>query len=304
MPMGWTDPLLLFAFDHRSSFEKLLGVPPGGGNDGGAAVREMKRLVFDGFAAGLDQLADANGAAILVDEQYGSDVVTLARERGALVAMPVEASGRSEFELEYDDEFAAHIERFRPDFVKVLVRYNPAGDTALNGRQNARLHDLSRWCADHGHRFLLEYLLPPTDEQLAAVGGSRDRFDQEIRPGLMPKVVAQMQEAGVEADVWKVEGLDLPADDLAVSTMARRDGRDDVGCVVLGRGASLARVGDWLRAGAGVPGYVGFAVGRSIWTDALAGLRAGALDRPAAVAAIAANYVSLVDIWRTALAAQ
>ena len=302
MSLGWTDPLLLFAFDHRNSFRKLLDVSPDAGDTGRSRVLLAKRLVFDGFLAGVDRLDDTTGAAILVDEQYGAELVPLARERGALVAMPVEKSGQRAFELEYGSEFAAHVGRFDPDFVKVLVRYNPGGDAELNARQNAALRDVSRWCNDNGRRFLLEYLLPPTDDQLARVDGSRDRFDDEIRPALMPEVVEQMQDAGVEADVWKVEGLDRPDDDAAVSAMARRDGRDDVGCVVLGRGASLAKVADWLRAGAGVPGYVGFAVGRSIWTHALMEHLGDRMERDAAVAEIGANYAALVQVWRRALA--
>jgi myo-inositol catabolism protein IolC len=303
MSLGWTDPLLLFAFDHRSSFQKLLGVTPDAPEVDHAKVRAAKRMVFDGFLAGLDALGDTTGAAILVDEQYGADLVPLARERGALVAMPVERSGQDEFGLEYGDDFAAHVRAFDPDFVKVLVRYNPDADADLNARQNAGLREVSAWCAGEGRRFLLEYLLPPTPEQLASVDGSRDRFDAEVRPGLMPRVVEQLQDAGVEADVWKVEGLDSPDDDAAVSAMARRDGRETVSCVVLGRGASLAKVGAWLRAGAGVPGYVGFAVGRSIWTDALTSHLTGGLPRADAVASIGTNYADLVTLWRTALAA-
>jgi myo-inositol catabolism protein IolC len=302
MPLGWTDPLLLFAFDHRSSFQKLLGVAPDADDAAQAQVRAAKRVVFDGFVTGLDRLSERRGAAILVDEQYGAELVALARERGALVAMPVERSGQDEFGLEYGADFVAHVASFDPDFVKVLVRYNPEADESLNARQNAGLRDVSRWCAEQGRRFLLEYLLPPTPAQLDAVDGSRERFDSEIRPALMPQVVEQMQDAGVEADVWKVEGLDSPADDAAVSTMARRDGRDSVSCVVLGRGASLAKVGDWLRTGAGVPGYVGFAVGRSIWTHALTEYLAGTLARDAAVEEIGQNYADLVDTWRSALA--
>ena len=148
----------------------------------------------------------------------------------------------------------------------------------------------------------VHHLGSPTDDQLARVDGSRDRFDDEIRPALMPEVVEQMQDAGVEADVWKVEGLDRPDDDAAVSAMARRDGREDVGCVVLGRGASLAKVADWLRAGAGVPGYVGFAVGRSIWTHALTEHLDGRMERDVAVDEIGANYAGLVETWREGVA--
>ena len=58
-----------------------------------------------------------------------------AKERGLILAMPVEKSGQNEFDFEYGDQFGEHIERFDPDFSKVLVRYNPDGDAEMNKRQ-------------------------------------------------------------------------------------------------------------------------------------------------------------------------
>ena len=49
------------------------------------------------------------------------------------------------------------------------------------------------------------------------------------------------------------------------------EGRENVKCVLLGRGASDDKVDHWLRQAAPVDGFVGFAIGRSIWWDALKG---------------------------------
>lgn len=51
---------------------------------------------------------------------------------------------------------------------------------------------------------------------------------------------------------------------------ARRGGRGDVGCMVLGRGADEERVVQRLETPAPVPGFIGFAVGRATFGDALA----------------------------------
>jgi 5-dehydro-2-deoxygluconokinase len=66
---------------------------------------------------------------------------------------------------------------------------------------------------------------------------------------------------------------------------------------VLGRGASTEKVGQWLEAAAPVRGFVGFAIGRSIWWDALKGWLADELDRDAAAAQIADNYLHFIGVY-------
>ena len=55
----------------------------------------------------------------------------------------MEKSGQDEFDFDYGDNFAQHIEEFDPNLVKVLVRYNPEADAAMNKRQLQRLKKLS-----------------------------------------------------------------------------------------------------------------------------------------------------------------
>jgi myo-inositol catabolism protein IolC len=213
--------------------------------------------------------------------------------------MPVEKTGRDEFEFEHGDDFARAIEEYKPTYAKALVRYNPAGDHGLNGRQVARLRELSDWLRGHDRRFLFELLVPPTDEQLRSVGGSRDRYDDEVRPELMIRAIEALQDAGVEPDLWKIEGVAERAACRAIARTARRDGRDGVGCLVLGRGASVEHVDDWLRAGAGVDGYVGFAVGRSIFADTVRDFSAdpAGFDVQRGAEEISARYRRLIAVY-------
>ena len=161
---------------------------------------------------------------------------------------------------------------------------------------------LADWLHAHGRKFLFELLVPATADQLDAVDDDRDRYDREVRPDLVVRSIGAMQTAGVEADVWKIEGLDERADCRRVVEQAHAGGRDGVACIVLGRGASSTRVAQWLRAGAGVPGYRGFAIGRTIWWDALVDFRDGKLARPDAARLIATNYLKAVDAYRAAAA--
>ena len=91
----------------------------------------------------------------------------------------------------------------------------------------------------------------------------------------MVRTIRGLQEAGVEPDVWKIEGLERREDCERVAAAARRGGRDRVGCIVLGRGEDDRKVREWLATAAAVPGYIGFAVGRTTFWDALADWRAG-----------------------------
>jgi myo-inositol catabolism protein IolC len=220
-----------------------------------------------------------------------------AKERGLLLAMPVEKSGQNEFDFEYGDDFGAHIEEFDPDFSKVLVRYNPEGDQEMNERQCERLKRLADWLHEHDRRFLFELLVPAEEAQLERVGGDSGRYDAELRPELMRRTIVELQDAGVEADVWKIEGIDTREDCERIAKTCRRDGRDGVICVVLGRGANDEKVEHWLRQGAPVDGYAGFAIGRTIWWDALKGFIDGDLRREDAARQIAENYLRFVRVY-------
>jgi myo-inositol catabolism protein IolC len=299
MPRGYDRPLYILPFDHRESFEtKLFGWEPPLGPAQTAEIASAKRLVYDGFRAALAAGVPREKAGILVDEQFGAAILRDAAADGVITACPAEKSGQAEFEFEYGEEFGRHVEAFDPTFCKVLVRYNPAGDRALNRRQAGRLKRLSDFLAARDRsRFMFELLVPADPAQLERLGGDRTTYDLELRPRLMVEAIRELQEAGVEPDLWKVEGLDRRADCQAVVRAARGEGRERVGCIVLGRGADEQKVRDWLGVAAGVPGFVGFAVGRTDFWQPLVAWRAGTATREQAVAEIARRYHEFVDLF-------
>jgi len=290
--------LYMLAFDHRASFSKnLFGIDGDPSPDEKARIADTKLVIYDAFERAVADGVAPESAGLLVDEEYGRDVARRARAAGRRLAMPVEKSGQNEFDFEFGSDFGRHIEAFDPTFAKVLVRYNPAGDRELNARQVDRLRHLSDWLHARGRTFLFELLVPAEEHQLAVLRGSKERFDAELRPALVVETMRELQAAGVEPDIWKIEGFEHREDCERAAEQARSGGRDNVICIVLGRGADTAKVRHWLAQGAGVPGYAGFAVGRTLWWDELVGYVAGGLDREQAVDAIAANYRDLVEAY-------
>ena len=299
MALGYDGRLYILAFDHRGSFQKkMFGIAGDPTPEEIETIASAKRLIFEGMLEAVQRGAEAGASGVLVDEQFGSDIPARAREHGFKLAMPVEKSGQDEFDFEYGDDFGAHIEKFDPDFSKVLVRYNPDGDATMNERQLGRLKRLADWLHEHDRKFLFELLVPATEGQLASVEGDTDRYDAELRPGLMRQSMEEIQRFGIEVDIWKIEGVDRREEDEMLAEQARTGpGREGVVCVVLGRGASTEKVEEWLRAASQVDGFVGFAIGRSIWWDALKSWLSEELDREAAASEIASNYLHFIDVY-------
>jgi len=297
--IDWTRrELLILAFDHRASFiEKMFGIkgrqPT---QEEKKQVSEFKKMIFEGFKAALKRGVPREIAGLLVDEEFGAGVLREAKKSGLTFAMPMEKSGQDEFDFEYGEKYPVHIDAFDPTLVKVLVRYNPEGDSMMNKRQLMRLRSLSDYLQSVGKPFLFELLVPATKEQLTKSADSKEDYDRELRPKLMVKAMEQIQGSGVEPTIWKLEGVEKAVDAKAVVKAAQRDGRK-AGVITLGRGESKEKVQEWLRVGAQIPGIIGFAVGRTIFWEPLAEYKAGKLDKPAAIEGVARNYADFAKLW-------
>jgi len=290
--------LLILAFDHRASFlEKMFGIkgrPPTPQEK--LQIEDYKKMIFEGFRLATRKKVPKDIAGLLVDEEFGTAVLREAKKEGFSFAMPCEKSGQDEFDFDYGEDFAKHIEKFDPTFVKVLVRYNPEGDPAMNKRQLQRLKRLSDYLIGAKRTFLFELIVPATSSQLAKLGGAKEKYDLELRPKLMVDSLKEIQDAGVEPAIWKLEGVDKPSDAKAVVKQAQTGGRK-VGVITLGRGESKEKVQEWLTVGAKIPGIIGFAVGRTIFWNPLADFKAGKINRQQAVEQIANTYVEFTELW-------
>ncbi len=259
-------------------------------------IEDYKKIIFEGFKLSIKKKVPKEIAGLLVDEEFGSAVLREAKKNGLTFAMPVEKSGQDEFDFDYGEDFTKHIEEFDPTFVKVLVRYNPEGDATLNKRQLQRLKKLSDYLAQKKKPFLFELIVPALPAQLQKLGGSKEIYDKELRPKLMVSSLKEIQAAGVEPSIWKLEGVDKPEAAKAVVRQAQSNGRK-AGVITLGRGESKEKVQEWLKVGAKIPGIIGFAVGRTIFWQPLADYRAGKVNRKEAIEKIAQNYIEFTELW-------
>jgi myo-inositol catabolism protein IolC len=300
--IGFNQPLYIQPFDHRGSFQtKMFGWTGALSPDQTAQIAATKQVIYDGFNAALQAGVPKQKAGILVDEQFGAAILRDAKANGYTTACPAEKSGQEEFDFEYGEDFAKHIEVFQPTFCKVLVRYNPEGDRALNQRQATRLKRLSDFLHTKARsKFMFELLVAPEKSQLDQLKGDKKDYDLHLRPKLMAETIVQLQDAGVEPDVWKIEGLDRREDCEKIVVVARRGHRDKVGCIILGRGENDQKVREWLTTAATVDGFIGFAVGRTSFWNPLIDWRAKKIPREAAVAEIARRYREFVDIFENA----
>ena len=290
--------LYLLPFDHRETFARaLFGWRGPLSTAQSRQISEAKQVIYDGFRMAVENGVPKAHAAILADERFSASILRDAADKGYVTACPAERSGQQEFAFEYDGDFARHIAAVNPTYCKVLVRYNPEGDSAMNERQATRLKHLSDHLAGEGRLFMFELLVPAESAQLSAVGGDKRAYDSRLRTGLAVQAIHELQAAGVEPSVWKVEGSDIRSDYEKLVAAARRGGRDTVDCIVLGRGENAHTVRSWLETAATVPGVVGFAVGRTTFWDALVDWRASRLTRAGAVNVIAHRYQEWADIF-------
>ncbi|MDB4984081.1 MAG: 5-keto-2-deoxygluconokinase [Patescibacteria group bacterium] len=295
--LGYCGRLCILPFDHRSFFEELLKFKEPLTEEQKNQLTDYKKIIYGGYEKALILGVPAGESAILVDDEFGLDILTDAKKKGYFTLQSTEVSGDTHFEFAHGNDWQEWIEKVQPTFVKALVRYNADGDDKLNAKSLAGLKKLSNYAHEEGYKFLIEPLVPATDEQLSSVDNDKKRYDAELRPMLTVKMIFEMQEAGVEPDIWKIEGFAKETAYEEVVAAARAGGRDHVGVISLGRNETDEIVEGWLRAGSHVKGVIGFAVGRTIFLDSLLKFQSGEFTRELAMETIAERFKHFYDVF-------
>ena len=306
--LGYTKPLYILPFDHRATFAKeIFGLKSIGelNEEQKHLIKEFKMLIYKGFKDAVEKLIPSDCAAILCDEQFGGEVLIDALHNRFITILTVEKSGEEEFKFQYQD-FREHIEKYHPTFAKVLIRYNPKDEEDLKQRQKDKLKLVSDYCYESNFKFLLEVLVIPTQTQLKEVGGSRGKYDRELRPRFTVEVIRELQNYGVEPDVWKLEGFETEKDYEEIIKTIKSRGRENVNLVVLGRGANEKKVDEWLKVGAKeewfevgskVEGVIGFAVGRTVFWEAVEKFHNGQIGKAEVIQTVSENFQNFYRIF-------
>jgi myo-inositol catabolism protein IolC len=302
---GLDSSLYILSFDQRRSplgvsvpEEMLTPEQMGAIESAKSQIALAKYIIYDGFRAALAAGVPQSKAGVLVDELFGADILRDAIARGYHTAYPIEKVTHDEFDFEHGEGFIKHIEDFQPTFCHAQVRYSPEGNQ--NRRQSDRLKILSDYLHGTGRRrtlFMLGLLVPTEKVQLGRTNESRSTYESEIHPRLVVQAVHELQDAGVEPDVWTIAGMNRRDDYEKVVVAARCNGRDKVGCIIVDEGQDAKSVRESLMTGASVPGIMGFAVGPSIFAEPLTSWGARRTMHKAAATEIAQRYKDLVTIF-------
>lgn len=296
---GYTQNLFILPFDHRGSFIK--GLLEKDENflteDDKNYIISQKKLIYKAFLKAIEIKIPKQEAAILIDEEFGDEILKDAKEKGINILLTVEKSGQKEFDFEYKD-FKTHIEKYNPSFVKVLIRYNPDDSLELKRRQQEKLKLVSDFCLLKNYKFLLEVLVAPSEEQLKKTNGDKLIYINQERPFLAAKVIEELQNFGIEVDVWKLEGTENSKGYEEIVKSATKGDRANVGVVVLGGGLDKKTVEEWMERARNVRGIIGFAVGRTVFWEELIFLKKNRLTEEEVVSKIAENFIYFYDIFK------
>jgi myo-inositol catabolism protein IolC len=277
--------LYILPFDHRGSFVKIVG------SSDIMKIKTYKQLIYSAFKKALKTGISKTDVGILIDETYGKEILLDAKKNGLITCYTLEKSGQKEFQFDRKD-WKNRLKLFKPNYVKVLIRYNPV-NKELNERQAKKLASLSKYLTNQSIGFLLEVLVPATEQQIKKYGGS---YDRDIRPKLVFKTLKELQSAGVNPNIWKLEGLDKIKDMQKIAVQVKKFNQS-ANIVVLGRGESLKKAQEWIKVGARVKAVVGFAVGRTIFQQPLLDYKSKKLSKNQAIEKISQNYLHFVKLF-------
>lgn len=283
-------PLLILPLDHRSSFSRdVLGVEGKLNQKQNQQITDLKQIIFAGFLAVQKKFKHKNYFGILLDEEYGLSILQQAKKESAIVTVPVEKSGQEVLAFEYGKSFGAHLKKVDPDYVKVLIRYNPL-KKEVNKKQAIKLKELNNFCQKNNYKIILELLVPPTEADLK-IAKTEKNYNNKLRLIRTVDAIKEIKKI-IKVDVWKLEGFDK----LGWQKIIQATGANSK-IIFLGRGEDKKMVTAWLKAAIPFEQIIGFAIGRTIFLETLQKYQAKKITRDQAVKQIAEKFGYFVKLW-------
>ncbi|MDD3919014.1 MAG: DUF2090 domain-containing protein [Candidatus Pacebacteria bacterium] len=270
--------LFILPFDHRSSFLKILEKP------NKKTVEELKNIIFTGFLKVYETYKTKKDLAILVDEKYGSKIIKFAKENKIQLCLPIEKSGKEILELEYKD--LKEIKKIDPDYIKVLIRYNPL-NIEINEKQDIVLKKINTFCEKNNYKLILELLVPPTEDDLKLT----TNYDKYLRLNRTCQAIQEIQET-IKVDIWKLEGFNEKGWK-EINKIIKNKSQ----IIFLGRGESKEKVRKWLMESKKIKNIIGFAIGRTIFIDPIKEYAEKKIDENKASDEVAKRFKYYIDLF-------
>ena len=120
-----------------------------------------------------------------------------------------------------------------------------------------------------------------------------------MRPALTVRMINEIYEAGIFPTVWKIEGSDdIEFYNKSANAIAAHDTNARI--VVLGRNETIETVSTWMATGAQNDYVIGFAVGRTVFLDAIKKYISKEMTRDQAVQQIGENFYKIYKAFTNA----
>jgi 5-dehydro-2-deoxygluconokinase len=272
--------LVAFAIDHRYQFNQWAestGKSP-------ADIAKFKQLAVQ--AAQQEAGQDA-GFGMLLDDRTGRAALHQITSTNAWIGRPIEASGEFPLQLEAEGEIVQHLSDWPLNqTVKVLCPYRLDDDSGTRQHHEQLILKLDRACRFTGHQWLLEII--------TAREGNSPAFDQ------VSSIMQHFYDLGVRPDWWKLEPALNDAYWLSVGEVIDKNDIYCQGVIVLGLNGTIESISEAFYAAAKQPWVKGFAVGRTLFSEAAQGWLKGHLDDAQAVALMAKKYQLIIAAWDNA----
>ena len=274
------DELLAFAFDHRIQFVEMAAAH-------GRTDDDIDYFKTIALRAVTDMSATRDGLGILVDDRLGRSALHAASDHDFWIGRPIEESGIFPLALEEGPDLGSRLAEWPVNHcVKVLAPLRTDDPEDLIAHHEQSLVKLADACRQTGHEFLLEII--------------NGRADKPAAPDQIIALVERMYGLGIMPDWWKLEPIADPAFWNNVGDLVRAHDPHLQGIIVLGKEMPDDELVNVLGMARKEPLVRGFAIGRTIFSEAAQRWFAGEIDDAAAIDMMSVVYRRLIAAWDAA----
>ena len=276
-PARDTPDVHVLAIDHRWQMEEMFDIA---GIDR-SQIAALKALLFSAFERVAATRADVG---ILLDDQYGADLLNQASRRGLWIARALDVPLSRPVAFSSGDDVARALGDWQPDQIaKLMVYAHPHDPADVAHAQWGRMVQLATAALAAKRSYLIEFQSP--------VG---------VEPGVdyLPRMIADAYARGVAPDWWKLPPIADAQQWADAAAIIRACDPTCRGMLVLGQTAEPGALAAALGAAAAEPLVRGFAIGRAIFADASSQWLRDEIDDKTLIDEVADRFSATIAAWQ------